>query len=294
MVKNIFLALIALIVLAGGVYLFMNMNGETVTPEDDVVSEVETTIDTDTTPDEGGNDQDDTVEEPEPREVIGTSVEGTDIIAHHFGTGEDEVLVIGGIHSAFAPNTVAVVEELIDALEIGDMTVPEHITLTVIANLNPDASGGPNTRESRLNARDVDLNRNFDCGWKTDAVWRDQAVSGGEAACSEPEAAALRDYVEDHDIAAAVAYYAADGGVYAAHCNGTPDEMTATLTNAYATASGYTANNEFDAYAISGDMTNWLAKAGVPTISVLLSDYTSTEWGVNRAGIDALLTSLAE
>lgn len=292
MIKNILLALIALIVLGGGAYLLMNNNGETVTPADDQMTDEMS--DEDTMSDDEMSDDEDETTEREPQEVIGTSVNGTDIVAHHFGTGEEEVLFIGGIHSAFAPNTVVVAEELVDALADGTIAVPENLTVTVITDLNPDATGEPNTRASRLNANDVDLNRNFDCDWEAEGVWRSAAVSGGDAAFSEPEAAAVRDYVDTHTIAAAVVYYAAGGGVYVSNCGGELNATVATLTNTYADAAGYSANEEFDAYAISGDMTNWLAKENVPAISVLLSNYTDAEWEENRAGIEAVLTALAE
>ena len=225
----------------------------------------------------------------EQQETIGTSVEGNDITAYHFGTGDTEVLFVGGIHGGFAPNTVAVMDTFVTALMDEDIVPPDGVMVTVIPNLNPDASGEPNTLASRLNANDVDLNRNFNCEWEAEGVWRSSPVSGGDAAFSEPEAAALRDYIEDNNIAAAVVYYAAAGGVYASNCGGTLDPEIAALTAAYADASGYTAHNEFDAYKISGDATNWMAKVGVPAIGVLMGNYTSTEWPENLAGIKAIL-----
>lgn len=225
--------------------------------------------------------------------VIGQSENGTDIMAHFFGDGAKEVLVVGGVHSAFAPNTVTVAESLMEALDSGTVAIPEGVTVTVIPNLNPDASGAPNTLAARLNANGVDLNRNFDCEWEAEGVWRSTPVSGGEAAFSEAEAAALRDYATANNIAAAVVYYAADGGVYASGCGNGANGESAQLTSAYATAAGYTANNEFDSYKISGDATNWMAKMDVPAIGVLLSDYTNAEWTKNKAGIEAVLAWVA-
>ncbi len=228
------------------------------------------------------------------QEVIGKSVAGHEIVAHHYGSGEKEVLFVGGIHSAFAPNTVAVAETLMEKLSSGEMVIPNNVTVTVIPNLNPDASGEPNTLAARLNTNKVDVNRNFDCDWSSTGVWRSTEVSGGTSAFSEPEAYSLRDYVMNNKIAAAVVYYAADGGVYASSCDGGLNTTTESLTNTYAVASGYTANKEFDAYKVSGDATNWLAKVGVPAIGVLLGDYTSTEWSKNEAGIKAVINEVAK
>lgn len=289
--KNILIGLVLLALVGVGAYFFLSKYNS--------IEEAPTTTD------ETGIVYEE-VEEPEPvpfevvpagstekkvkaEERIGASVEGKAITAYHFGTGDTEVLFVGGIHSAFAPNTVAVMDELVSALKAKTIEVPDDLMVTVIPNLNPDANGSPDTLAARLNANEVDLNRNFDCEWDAEGVWQNQEVSGGESAFSEPEAAALRDYIEDNNVAAAVVYYAADGGVYASNCGGGLNAEISTLTSLYADASGYTANDEFDAYTVNGDATNWMAKIGVPAIGVLLSDYTDTEWTENMAGIEAVL-----
>ena len=69
---------------------------------------------------------------------------------------------------------------------------------------------------------------------------------------------------------------------------------TGALTKIYAKASGYPAYENFDFYALTGDMTNWLAKNNIPAISVLLTNHTDVEWEKNQAGIVALLKHYAE
>lgn len=225
--------------------------------------------------------------------LLGTSADGSDIMAYHFGEGETEILFVGGIHSGFSPNTVAVVEDLKEALEDETITVPEGVRVTVIPNLNPDAPAAVNALAGRLNGNGVDLNRNFDCEWQATGKWQNKDVSGGSAAFSEPETAAIRDYVEAHDITAAVVYYASAGGVYSSTCrNGILPDTTA-LTEHYAAASGYGAYKEFDYYEITGDMVNWMAGEGIAGISVLLSDHQTPEWSKNKAGIEAVLNYYA-
>ena len=51
---------------------------------------------------------------------------------------------------------------------------------------------------------------------------------------------------------------------------------------------------DFNFYETTGDMTNWLAKKGIPAISVLLTNHKDTEWSKNKAGIDALLKYYAK
>ena len=296
--KNIIIGLILLVLVGAGAFVFLGMNDSFQFTKPEAEEPATLTVDDDTVEEE---------EEPSPfqvvpqgtnpektDEVIGTSANGTAIKAYHYGTGDTEILFVGGIHSAFAPNTVAVMDEFITALKQEAIDIPENLKVTIIPNLNPDASGQPDTLASRLNANEVDLNRNFDCDWSATGVWRSSDVSGGSSAFSEPEAKALRDYVEGNNIAAAVVYYAADGGVYASNCGGSLDSEIASLTSTYAEAAGYTANEEFDAYTISGDATNWMAKIGVPAIGVLLSDYTDSEWTKNMAGIEAVLTEYGD
>jgi hypothetical protein len=68
---------------------------------------------------------------------------------------------------------------------------------------------------------------------------------------------------------------------------------TNTLTQAYATASGYKPYSDFNFYEITGDMVNWLAKEKIPAISVLLTNHTDTEWSKNQKGIEAILNHYA-
>ncbi len=119
-------------------------------------------------------------------------------------------------------------------------------------------------------------------------------MSGGTAAFSEPEAQAIKEYVEAQTPASVVVWYSAAGGVFASSChNGVSDETNA-LTSLYAKASGYLAYKSFDFYATTGDMVNWLAKMKIPAISVLLTNHTDTEWTKNKAGIEAVIKHYAQ
>ena len=180
--------------------------------------------------------------------------------------------------------------ELVDYFSADPTVIPDTLRVTVIPNFNPDGVANG----SRFNANNVDLNRNFDCDWSAESQWRDQTVSGGRAPFSEPEAAALRDYVSDKNLVGTIVWFAAEGVVYPAACTGGPTVKATLLAETFATASGYETAAEFDAYQINGDMTNWLADRGVPAISVLLGNRTDTEWEKNRAGIQAVLAKLAE
>ncbi|MEK7552068.1 MAG: M14 family metallopeptidase [Patescibacteria group bacterium] len=240
--------------------------------------------------------------------VIGTSVEGREIVAYHFGEGDTELLFVGGIHGGYSWNTTLVAYRLMDyLLEEGTTNViPTNVKVTVIPVLNPDGLSKVATTTGRFtkadirasqttqvagrfNGNTVDLNRNFDCDWQATGKWQSKDVSGGDAVFSEPESQAIKNYVETKKPDAVVVWYSAAGGVFASNCHKGILPETSTLTKTYADASGYPASDDFDFYEITGDMVNWLAKINVPAISVLLSTHNEVEWDKNQKGIDALL-----
>jgi hypothetical protein len=300
--KNIIIVILLLIILGGGSYYYMNMRGS-----DMVVNEPTESA---STGDQMATSTESAVEDSS-KTVIGKSVEGNDIVAYHYGEGDDELLFIGGIHGGYSWNTALVAYDLMDYLEKSSSTIPTNVKVTVIPVLNPDglkkvvgtterfaASTAPKSDDltvpGRFNAHTVDLNRNFDCDWKESGTWQSKTVSGGTAAFSEPESAALRDYVAAHTPTAVVAWYAAAGGVYASNCHEGVSSATQSLTNVYAKASGYAAHEQFDFYAITGDMMNWFAKENIPAVSVLLTNHTDTEWSKNQKGIEAVLAHYAQ
>ncbi len=247
----------------------------------------------------------------ETKTVIGASVEKRNITAYHYGTGEKELLFVGGIHGGYEWNTALVAYELMDYLEANPDIIPKNVKVTVIPVLNPDGlnsvvgttgrftSADVSTEKEtvivgRLNANKVDLNRNFDCGWQSSAVWQKTKVSGGSEAFSEPESQALKNYVESHKLSAAVVWYSAAGGVFASQCDSGILPATKILATTFADASGYKAYDNFDFYETTGDMVNWLAKKNIPAVSVILTTHEDTEWSKNQAGALALLKYYAK
>ena len=239
--------------------------------------------------------------------VIGSSVAGRDISAYVFGEGEKEILFVGGMHGGYEWNSSLLAYEFIDHLSSNLDMIPEGVRVSVIPVLNPDGlalvtgSGGrfaatdvpdPTTRVSdgRFNKNYVDLNRNFDCKWAPESSWRGAPVSAGTAPFSEPEAAALRDYVTANAPDAVVFWHSQANNVYASECHTGPLPETLALMNAYANAAGYGAVPAFTAYPITGDAEGWLASIGIPAITVELKTYQSIEWAQNLAGVNAILS----
>jgi g-D-glutamyl-meso-diaminopimelate peptidase len=238
--------------------------------------------------------------------VIGSSVGGRDISAYVFGSGETEVLFVGGMHGGYEWNSALLAYEFIDHLSNNLDIIPEGVRVSVIPVLNPDGlalvtgNGGrfaatdvpdPSTRvaDARFNKNYVDLNRNFDCKWAPESSWKGAPVSAGTAPFSEPEAAALRDYVTSHTPDAVIFWHSQANNVYASECHDGPLPETLAIMNEYANAAGYGAVPAFTAYPITGDAEGWLASIGIPAITVELKTYQSIEWTQNLAGVEAVL-----
>ncbi len=307
--KNIIAAVGALIIVIGISYYFLSRSAENEynNPLPEVIPPV-TPVATSTATT--------TAEVPSPLPLsgtttIGTSVSGNEIVAYHFGTGETELMFLGGIHGGYSWNTALLGFELIDWLEANESSIPENLRVTVIPVLNPDGLEAVTGKVGKFGAADVskveaeriagrfnknkvDLNRNFECEWQTTGTWQNRSVSGGSAPFSEPESQAVKNYVQKNEPAAVITWYSAAGGVYASSCkNGTLPETLA-LTNLYAKAAGYSAHEEFNYYEITGDMVNWLAGQKIPAISVLLTNHTETEFSKNQAGIEAVFNYYAD
>ncbi len=312
------IVVVVLLVIIGGYFLLSN---KPVADDGSLPIEVPITPPEGEEPITDGSDAASSQEGPEI--VIGQSVEGNDITAYNFysakllpdapagGDPENHVLFVGGVHGGYSWNTALVAYELMDYLKASPEIIPANVKVTVIPVLNPDGLSDITGRTgrfaradvtgtseqkiaSRFNANNVDLNRNFDCEWQTTSKWQNRDVSGGSAVFSEPESQAFRDYVEAHDLDAVVVWYSAAGGVFASNCGSGVSSETAALTDLFAKASGYRAYQSFDFYEITGDLVNWLAKESVTAVSVLLTTHDSTDWGKNRAGVEALLQSYEE
>jgi predicted deacylase len=241
------------------------------------------------------------------KNIIGYSVERRAITAYTFGTGEIDLLFVGGIHGGYEWNSSLLAYEMIEHFKSVPSAIPSNVTIHIIPNLNPDglftatglegkfaAADIKNTDmhtsgKGRMNANDVDLNRNFACKWAPQSTWRSKTVSAGAAAFSEPEAAALRDYVQMITPEAATFWHSMANAVYASECENGVLPETLTLMNTYATAGGYGAVPVFDAYPVTGDAEGWLASIGIPAVTVELGSRTSTEWEKNLAGVTAVL-----
>jgi hypothetical protein len=239
--------------------------------------------------------------------LIGNSAGGRAIHSYRFGSGDTDVVLVGGMHGGYEWNTILLAQAFIDAFTTGDEELPAGITLHIAPNANPDGlaavtgGDGPfqptdvisDTLAGRVNANGVDLNRNWDCNWSEQAFWRDQPISGGAYPFSEPESESLRRFFLDVTPAVVVFLHSAAGAVYSAGCP-EPGPTSSALAAVYGLAAGYPVYPSFDHYAITGDASDWLTTQGIPSFTVELSTHETTDWEQNLAGLRALLAHLSE
>jgi len=240
--------------------------------------------------------------------VIGESVEGRNMDAYTYGKGETHLLFVGGVHGGYEYNSVLLAYKFVDYLNANINTdiIPDGLTVTVIPSANPDGlyeviskegrfsisdvATDTTNGQGRFNANNVDLNRNFDCKWKPESMWRGNVVNAGNEAFSEPEAKAIRSFVLENSPVAGIFWHSQSNAVYASECEDGILPETLGIMNAYSRASGYPAVDSFDAYEITGDAEGWLASINIPAITVELSNHETVEWDRNLAGIKALFT----
>lgn len=231
--------------------------------------------------------------------TIGRSVNGAPIEARRFGGGSRVLLFIGGLHAGFAPASVEVAQEAAAYFSDNPDAVPASLTVYIVPNANPDSPTAPGDLLGRLNANNVDLNRNWDCNWIADPLWHGASLSGagGAAPFSEPETRALSQFILERQPAAVVLWMAraTDGLVSPGRC-GSRTQVSAELTTLYGMAAGYhTADfTNLTGVSLNGDSADWLDAQGIPAISVLLPDYTNADWRDNRLAILALLRAYAD
>jgi hypothetical protein len=239
------------------------------------------------------------------KNVIGKSVLGRDIESYKYGNGATNITFIGGIHGGYEWNSVLLAYKFMDYLSANPEFIPKGLSITVIPSANPDGvfavvnkegrftvqdiEISTSTAVGRFNADNVDLNRNFDCKWKSEAVWQNKKVSAGTKVFSEPEAQAIKKFVLENNPSAVVFWHSQSNTVYGSECKNGMLPETLKLMNLYSKASGYQVAKTFDNYVVTGDASDWLASIKIPAITVELKTHENIEWEQNLKGINAVV-----
>jgi len=215
--------------------------------------------------------------------VIGYSSRGRPIYAYYFGSGTRAVLFTGAIHGSEI-GTRLLMDRWIQELEAGARNIPADKMIVVVPQVNPDGVAAG----TRVNARNVDLNRNFATSdWQKDVLDVNNNPfpgGGGEAPMSEPETRAIGGLAQRLGPVVVLSYHSI-GGVVLGNLAGNSGAYAA----AYSQLSGYqnaTGNSSgtFD-YAVSGTADDWYAAQGIASLVIELSSHTSSQFDRNRTAM---------
>jgi len=237
---------------------------------------------------------------PDPQETphpglswrsVGQSWEGRDIWVWQVGTGLRSIALVGAMHGGYEGNTAVLGEQLLLYFRQHADHILPNITLHIIPVANPDGLARGSTLEGRFNGRGVDLNRNWGCEWSEEAFLQSQPVDPGARPFSEPETLALQAYLLEIRPAVTLFYHSKANGIFPGACGDL--KAPAWPGDALTRATGYPVG-EFDHYPVSGDASNWLVSAGLPSFVVELETSNDPEFERNLAGVMALQCTLAE
>jgi protein MpaA len=221
---------------------------------------------------------------------IGTPVQGRDITAYSFGTGATKIIFVGDTHGN-EKSSAYILTDLVNYLESNPSAIPADHTVTIIPKLNPDGFAA----NTRTNAHNVDLNRNFPANnWKSSVTMPDLtflAAGGGASPLSEPESQAIANFVVSQNPRLVLTYHA-QANIVAPNNSG--DSVT--LAHIYAQKSPvyFLADDQSStvfAYDTTGAFEDWLHdKYSIPTLLIELNTETSYEFSGHRPAMLDMIT----
>jgi len=230
--------------------------------------------------------------------ILGFSTDGYPIEIYRYGNGPVTVVFIGGIHGGYEWNTILLAYELIDYFDKNPDVLQPRLTIYIVPSANPDGQvrvvghAGrflaqevkDNTFDGRFNGNGVDLNRNWDCDWSPDAVWRDTKLDPGKQPFSEIETRLLRDFIVTQSPAGVVFWHSAYPAVFSGGCNEN-HQPSRSLSEVYALSAEYPSLDAFTSYKVTGNSSNWLALQNIPAIEVELTNHVETDFDRNLKGV---------
>ena len=217
--------------------------------------------------------------------IFGTSAGGRDLLAYRVGTGGRTIMLVGGVHAGFEANTIRLIEEMLRHFQDRPQDLLPGITLLFVPVLNPDGYARGRQLSGRFNGNNVDLNRNWACGWSSEAQFGNGTVNPGDAPFSEPETLALGALIQQVQPAAVLFYHSAARGVFAGNCEAS---ISAAMAAVYGEASGYPYGEAFGAYPVTGSAPAWVDSQNIPAADVELATADDTELLRNLNGVMAL------
>jgi len=222
--------------------------------------------------------------------VYGESFEGRPLAAYRLGYGPVRRALIGGLHGGYEWNTTVLMSKTLEYLTASPDSIPEELTLYIIPLANPDgAAAGSDRVAGRMNGNGVDLNRSWDYRWQITATHGVYPVGTGAFSFSEPETAALRDFILGRGIGAAIFYHSAAAEVYSGA--GTDTSGTVALAETLAAKTGYRyAPEGIPGQITTGNAIDWLTTQGITAVEIELPTHAGIDWEPNLKAILAFMS----
>ena len=221
--------------------------------------------------------------------IYGRSFEGRPLMAYRLGRGPVVRAIIGGLHGGYEWNTTDLMSRTLEHFTTSPKLIPDEVTLYVIPLANPDgAAAGTDRVYGRMNGNGVDLNRNWDYRWQMTATHGTRPVFAGTAPFSEPETQALRDFIEERKISAAIFYHSAGAVIYSGA--GITTSQTVELAQFMAQHTGYRyAPEGVPGQITTGDAIDYLTTVGITAIEIELTTHAALDWERNLKALLAFL-----
>jgi succinylglutamate desuccinylase len=219
----------------------------------------------------------------ETKILIGRSLEGRPIFLYRFGTGIQAIVIIAGIHGN-EKNTADTAYYIINALHNGNITIPSDKSVFIVPEANPDGL----SKNTRTNARKVDINRNFDTVvWKHTAPYHGTMLKCGDRPFSEPESKCIKSLFDKlifYDfIPIYVSYHSQADSIIEGNLTDFNLHFASFLRN----ISKY--KHVID-YPTFGDSEKWAAeKYGIPSATIEFKTKSESENDENERILQALL-----
>ena len=211
--------------------------------------------------------------------LLAKSVLGLPIVGHFFGVNGPKTLIFAAIHGD-EPNTAFVANQLVEHLTKNPEACRD-CRVAIVPVANPDGLA----RGTRINAREIDLNRNFPA--KNFAVGKKGRYFGGDEPASEPESQLLIQLIDDWHPDRIITMHAITRGKHGNNFDGPAEELAQTMSR----------HNEYSVlksigYPTPGSFGSWAGiDRQIPTITLELPSDASgpIAWQENR---EALLSAI--
>ena len=223
--------------------------------------------------------------------VIGFSASGRPIEVYTFGQGEKQLMIVAGIHGGYEWNTIALADQLITYINAHPEAIPSDVTLYILRDLNPDGDARSHDADGRVNARGVDLNRNFPVNWSVtwdrSGCYDTTPSTSGTAPASEPETRILMRFITLHKLKALISYHSAALGIFP---GGDPwDEASKRLAQAIGKVTTYPYPPIETGCVYTGTLADYAVSQGIAAVDMELTNHTSTDFAMNLKVLNVLV-----